>query len=301
MSVHETIHIRRSIESAANHVCLSVSVVTFNPNPILLQRTLDSLRYAVAYLRAQRGQNLSVSVLLVNNGSDCISDTWASVFKQDAIECKVIAGHGNIGYGRGHNLAIESLTSDYHLILNPDVDMAENALDQALKFFDKHPAVALLAPHVSGEDNVTQYLCRRYPTVLDLFVRGFLWKKAQTLFILRLARYELHDLIKVKSLSHELADQTIDTFISPQIVSGCYMMFRTNVLKKLGGFDSRYFLYFEDYDLSLRAGAIASIAYVPAVRIVHFGGGASKKGWRHIYLFVMSAYHFFNRFGWRWL
>lgn len=283
------------------HVDLSVSVVIFKPNLILLNRTLESLRLAIFYLRARRNRALSISIALVNNGADVMPDTWASVFKRDAIEYKVIAGHGNIGYGRGHNLAIEYLASDFHLILNPDVEMAEDALIHALNFFDKHPEIGLLAPHVSGQDGMTQYLCRRYPTVLDLFARGFLRGKAQALFAQRLARYELRDLIIAESTTHEQANQMTDTFISPKIISGCYMIFRMDVLKKLNGFDPRYFLYFEDYDLSLRASAIARIAYVPAIRIVHFGGDASKKGWRHIRMFTISAYRFFNRFGWRWL
>ncbi|PRF94602.1 hypothetical protein C6Q22_02415 [Burkholderia multivorans] len=85
----------------------------------------------------------------------------------------------------------------------------------------------------------------------------------------------------------------------PPIVSGCFMMFRTEVLKKLGGFDPRYFLYFEDYDLSLRAHEVADVAYVPSVRVIHHGGGASRKGFTHIRMFAVSAFKFFNRFGWR--
>lgn len=283
------------------HVYLSISVVIFQPNLALLRRTLSSLRGSIAHLRAQRGSVLPVSVVLVNNGTEVYSDAWANVFEQDAIEYKVIIGHGNVGYGRGHNLAIECLASDYHLVLNPDVEMAEDALAQAMDFFDKHPTVAALTPHISGEDGVTQYLCRRYPTVLDLLVRGFLRGKAQALFARRLARYELRELIESQSDAQESVAQTKDSFIAPQIISGCYMMFRTSVLKKLGGFDARYFLYFEDYDLSLRVSAVSKIAYVPAVHIVHFGGGASKKGWCHIRMFAVSAYRFFNRFGWRWL
>ncbi|BBO60092.1 glycosyltransferase family 2 protein [Mycoavidus sp. B2-EB] len=277
---------------AGDQTQLSVSVVTFKPDIVLLQRTLASLHRAIIYLRAQRGRALSVSVVLVDNGNGCISDAWESAFKRDAIECKVITGHGNVGYGRGHNLALECSTSDYHLILNPDVEMSENALAQALDFFDQHHDIALIAPHVLDEYGVTQYLCRCFPNLLDLFVRGFLRGKAQDLFASRLVRYELRDLV-------DTADQNLNAFISPQIISGCYMLFRMNVLKKLGGFDQRYFLYFEDYDLSLRASAIAGIAYVPAVRVIHFGGGASKKGWRHICMFTVSACRFFNRFGWR--
>lgn len=290
-SLNQSLNMHQPSKLEVDQIQLSVSVVTFKPDIVLLQRTLESLHCAIIYLRAQ-GKALSVSVVLVDNGNDCISDTWVSVFKRDAIACKVITGHGNVGYGRGHNLALECSTSDYHLILNPDVEMSEDALAQALDFFDQHPDIALIAPHVLSEYGATQYLCRRFPNLLDLFVRGFLRGKAQDLFASRLARYELRDLV-------DTTNQNLNTFISPQIISGCYMLFRMDVLKKLSGFDPRYFLYFEDYDLSLRAGKIAGIAYVPAVRTIHFGGGASHKGWRHIAMFIVSACRFFNRFGWR--
>lgn len=76
------------------------------------------------------------------------------------------------------------------------------------------------------------------------------------------------------------------------IVSGCFMLFRTDALKALGGFDERYFLYFEDFDLSLRAQKLGRVVYYPGVRIQHYGGGAGRKGWRHIKMFLRSALTF---------
>jgi GT2 family glycosyltransferase len=83
------------------------------------------------------------------------------------------------------------------------------------------------------------------------------------------------------------------------ITSGCFMFFRRPVLEALGGFDSRYFVYFVDHDLSLRAGTVADVAYLPSVRIVHHGGGVAHKGWWHVALFALGALHFFNTHGWR--
>ena len=66
-------------------------------------------------------------------------------------------------------------------------------------------------------------------------------------------------------------------------------------------FDRRFFLYFEDYDLSLRSAEITRIAYVPAVKVVHHGGHAARKGLRHIGMFVRGAALFFRLHGWKWL
>ena len=77
------------------------------------------------------------------------------------------------------------------------------------------------------------------------------------------------------------------------------MLVRTPLLRKLGGFDPRFFMYFEDYDLSLRIGREAKVAYDPRARIVHHGGAAARKGWRHVGWFIASACRFFTRHGWK--
>jgi hypothetical protein len=67
----------------------------------------------------------------------------------------------------------------------------------------------------------------------------------------------------------------------------------------VGGFSARYFLYFEDFDLSLRFHRLADIAYVPSVRITHGGGNAARKGGAHQRLFIRSALTFFRTHGWK--
>ncbi len=119
-------------------------------------------------------------------------------------------------------------------------------------------------------------------------MRGFLPQRLRAPFAALLADYEMRDVIDGEHVR-----------LDPPIVSGCFMLFRTSVLRRLGGFDPRYFLYFEDYDLSLRTHEVARIAYVPAVRTTHYGGHAARKGWLHVKLFGASAVRFFNRFGWR--
>ncbi len=268
---------------------LSVTVVVYRPDLVQLMSTLASFSGACDALRAVR-PTLPVALYLIDNGG--LPDVQTSLQQLNAhgIASSILTGHGNVGYGRGHNLAIAQTTHRYHLVLNPDIDLDRDALVQALDFFDAHPDAGLLSPRIGDEEGHIQYLCRRYPTLLDLFVRGFLPASVRRFFTRRLARYEMRDTIN-----------DCDTVWDPPIVSGCFMLFRTDVLKKLEGFDPRYFLYFEDYDLSLRTHDIARVVYAPAVRVRHHGGGAARKGSAHIRMFLASAYKFFNRFGWKWL
>ncbi|WP_176015606.1 glycosyltransferase family 2 protein [Burkholderia sp. BCC0398] len=266
---------------------LSVSVVVYRPDAAQLEQTLVSLGAACARLRkATRG--CPIDLYLVDNGG--LGDVSVVIHRLDAqgVTCRILTGHGNVGYGRGHNLAIDLSVRPLHLILNPDIDIDAQALVAARQFFDSHSDAGALTPRIGDESGELQYLCRRYPSIIDLLVRGFLPAQYRQPFTNRLARYEMRDVINDR-----------DIVWDPPIVSGCFMLFRTNVLKSLGGFDPRYFLYFEDYDLSLRTHDLARVAYVPAVRVIHHGGGASRKGFAHIRMFAASAFKFYNRFGWR--
>ncbi|MCX4159950.1 MULTISPECIES: glycosyltransferase family 2 protein [Paraburkholderia] len=268
---------------------LSVSVVVYRPDPAQLAQTLDSLALACDALRVAN-PGVPIGVHIVNNGGLPDDTPLLDELRAHQLTCTVIAGHGNVGYGRGHNLAIDRTASRYHLVLNPDIDLERDSLVQAMAFLDEHPEVGLLTPRIGDHEGSIQYLCRRYPTVLDLFIRGFLPGSVRRFFSRRLARYEMRDLVNER-----------DIVWDPLIVSGCFMLFRTSVLKKLAGFDPRYFLYFEDYDLSLRTHDVARVAYLPAVRVQHHGGGAARKGSSHIRMFAASAVKFFNRFGWKLL
>jgi len=276
-------------EQSAGAVDLSISVVIYRPNVAQLERTLDTLRDSWAAFQ-RKGRNVGASVFLVDNGGAPDMTSMIAAFKEVDTPCVVIAGHGNVGYGAGHNLALARSNGTYHLILNPDVELNPDALDKALTFLDSEPRYGLLTPYVCDENGEQQFLCRRFPTVFDLLVRGFLPERLRALFNGRLSHYEMRDLVNQR-----------DTVINPPIVSGCFMLFRTDVLRRVGGFDERYFLYFEDYDLSVRTHDVSDVVYLPTVRIIHHGGGASRKGWLHVRLFVASMVRFFNRFGWKWL
>lgn len=281
--------VREALRPRTEAVDLSISVVVYKPDVAQLERTLSTLRDSWTALQ-RTAPGLAASVFLVDNGGAPDMTPVVGAFAALGIPCTVIAGHGNVGYGAGHNLALAQSDSTYHLVLNPDVELAEDALEKALAFLDTNAGCGLLTPYICDEHGEQQFLCRQFPTVLDLLVRGFLPGRLRAPFASRLSHYEMRDVLNEQ-----------DTVINPPIVSGCFMLFRTDVLRRLHGFDDRYFLYFEDYDLSLRTHDVSDVVYLPAVRILHHGGGASRKGWLHVRLFVASMCRFFNRFGWKWL
>ena len=167
-----------------------------------LSRTLATLERACAALVAACAAPgaARLQVVLIDNGGSPDLAGIAAQLEQAGFRCMVISGHGNVGYGRGHNLAIGHIASRYHLVLNPDMELDANALAIALDFLDTRPETGLLTPWIGDETGRTQFLCRRRPAVLDLFVRGFLPAALRAPFQSRLARYEMRDVINERDV-----------------------------------------------------------------------------------------------------
>ena len=265
---------------------LSVSIVTYAPDLEVVGETLHTLCIALGRARAC-GALVEARVQVIDNGP---GPDYAPRLKrlEPALAYEVISGHGNVGYGRGHNLALRASTADYHLVLNPDVALDADAIEQALRYMEANPAVAILAPEARDPAGDSLYLCKRYPAVLDLLLRGFAPEPVRGWFRVRLERYEMRDLPRDRPST------------GIPLLSGSFMFCRRSLVAGIGGFSDAFFLYFEDFDLSLRASALGTLAWVPSVRIVHRGGHAARKGWRHVVLFLRGAVCFFNRHGWKW-
>lgn len=276
---------RRVIEPAN----LAISIVIYSYDFVVLKKVFKCLELA---LNRAKYNLLEVKIILINNSVENnlneLHDFILTRYRSYDYELEILGGQGNIGYGAANNLAIRKTDYEFHIFMNPDVLIEEDALVEALIFMRLNPEVGLVAPAAVDMRGNPQYLCKRYPTILDLGLRGAPFSFLKKFFQERLNYYELRDVIGQKVV-----------FDVP-ITSGCFMFFRRSTLTKIQGFSPSFFLYFEDFDISLRAARVARIAYVPAVRIVHFGGHAAKKGWRHIFLFLQSAVIFFKRYGWKW-
>jgi GT2 family glycosyltransferase len=271
---------------------LSISVVTFEPSISSLAQTLESLSKAITHAEAHSSL-ASAELFIVDNSPGIIWEKRIRALTEDPrhniySQVKLLTGHGNIGYGSGHNLAAEEANSDFHLVLNPDVILNEDAILQAIRFLSDNPDTGLLAPYATDQNEEQQFLCKQYPSLFDLILRGFAPDWLKRFFAGRLERYEMRTTCGPQQTMSDIP-----------LVSGCFMFIRRKCWDKVGGFSKKYFMYFEDYDLSLRLRKISHLAYVPAVRIQHFGGNAAKKGWPHVIMFCRSAGTFFQEYGWK--
>ena len=270
------------VGSSSNSLQFTASIVVFKPNLDDLKLTLQSLSEELAGL-----STVTYGITVIDNSPDPVLSGWLET-NFPTLSIRLIEGHGNVGFGRAHNMALP-LAGELHLVLNPDVQIRPGSLASAIHFMASHGDCALLTPRAFEPGGERQYLCKRFPAMFDLFLRGFAPGFLRRVFKTRLDRYEMRD----------IPDDVV--FWNPPIVSGCFMLFRRDALERVRGFDERYFLYFEDFDLSLRARREGDIAYVSDVTIVHGGGHASHKGAWHIYQFCKSASTFYRTWGVKWV
>ena len=271
---------------------LSVSIVLHESAVALLERCLRCLRRAVARAQ-QRGQLGATRLVVLDNASSpayrqqlrALHRTFSA--GADRRICQRLVLHPqNLGFGAGHNAAQRGDRSDYVLILNPDAELEAESIAVALQRLPALADVVAINPYCVGEDGGPGYLCKRYPSLFDLYLRGFATRRLRQRHTRRLARYEYRD-------RDGAAEQPVD------LLSGACLLTRGASFRAVGGFDARFFLYFEDFDLSLRLARHGRLLYLPSMVVKHAGGGAAAKGWRHRLWFLRSALRFFRRHGWR--
>lgn len=205
---------------------------------------------------------------------------------------EILPAQENRGYGRANNLLLESIALqpfDAVLVMNPDVVVERDAVSRMLWRLSGDPSCGLVVPRlldpVSGRD---VFGCKRYPSIAVLATRQFRpLQKFPSLLRLN-GRYEYRD--RRPEWVHR----------GVELCSGCFMLARMNFWQDLGGFDARFFMYFEDFDLSVRAAQRGWVqVYEPGAVVRHAGGGAARKPLRHRWWFVCSAFRFFMTHGWR--
>ncbi|MEQ8264087.1 glycosyltransferase [Pseudohaliea sp.] len=271
---------------------LTVSLVLHHSPLPRLVATLQSLLAAVGEARGS-GALGEATLWIVDNSVDeaytaASREAAGGLLREvDGLEFRFLALDENRGFGAGHNRVLLDTESDYHLVLNPDVELAPDALVQGLSLLAREPAIAALNPYAEAADGRREYLCKRHPSPGVLLLRGFApaWLRRRAAG--RLARYEARDLCDSVAVAEV------------PLLSGCFLLLRGRPARLCRGFDTGYFMYFEDFDLSRRLRPQGRLVYAPQVRIVHHGGYAANKGWRHVHWFLRSALRFFRQHGLR--
>lgn len=242
------------------------SIVIYKHSYEELKPTLDSLLNTSSIEK----------IILVDNDTS----NWANSFKHDKVI--YLKSEGNFGFGYGHNLAIKKYApqSQYFLICNPDIAFEESEFDKLLKFASETQA-GLYLPKIFKGDGTDQHGARLLPTPMNLFARRFspaLGKKLDQDYLLK--KFSIKKPI-----------------FAPNLI-GCFMLFNSQKLLELEGFDERFFMYMEDVDLSRRCAEKYGAIYYPLAYVTHLHEQGSYKNKTLLKAHLKSAFQYFNKWGW---
>jgi GT2 family glycosyltransferase len=248
------------------------SIVTFHNDKDVLRKTIKSFL----------GGSLNTFLYIIDNSA---TDDLKQLCSDPRIE--YVFNAKNLGFGAGHNMAIRAMTgkTKYSLVLNPDVYFDSGVLEQLFCFMNENKDVGLVMPKVLYPDGSLQHLCRLLPDPWDVLIRKINVSVVNTLCARKRWRYELKNA--------DYAQQ-----MDVPSLSGCFMFVRTSVFDQTGLFDPRFFLYFEDVDLSRRIHRKWRTVYYPNVTIYHGYQRGSYKDWSLLKHHVVSAIRYFNKWGW---
>jgi len=256
---------------------ITISVVTYNTSRENLSDCLESICRTTLPFKCfviDNAQNKQTEKQVEE--AQKLLPAWASL---------EYVPNDNTGYGRANNIAIRKVLDAglgrYHLVVNPDVDFRAGTLEKLAVFMDQNQDVGLVMPKVLYPDGTPQKLCKLLPTPGHLLARRFFpW------------------LIKKQDAVYQLEFADFDVPFECPSLSGCFMFFRTQALKKAGLFDERFFMYFEDVDLIRRIGQQYKTLYCPLAAVTHHYEKGSYSSIRLLLNHIVSAVKYFNKWGW---
>jgi hypothetical protein len=229
---------------------LSLSIVSHRQAGLVHDLLRDIKRLCVA---------APIEVILTVN----VPETLLFSPKEYPFEVVVLNNGSPRGFGANHNAAARRARSEFFCVLNPDIRFRENPFPPLLKLL-ADDSVGAVSARVVGPDGAMEDHARRFPRVATLLQKAFLGT--------------LQDYPGLTGSVH-----------SVEWIAGMFMLFRTAVFRKIGGFDERYFLYYEDVDLCTRLRAAGyDIRVEPAAWVAHDARRESRRDVRHMARHLVS-------------
>lgn len=264
----------KECENVTN-VKVAISIVTYNSKHIF-----DVLNN----LMQEFGSDPTFRFLIFDNNSE---EAYKNQLKKYQEFAEITFFGENNGFGFGHNFNLLKANEKYFLVFNPDIILVKDDLLKMLEMMERDQTISLLVPKVLNSDGSMQHLMRDRVSVFDYFLRFVPFQFVKKMFEKRLATYELRDIPN---------DRDVDI----RIGSGCFMLLRGEAFKEVGGFDDRYFMYFEDYDLCVELKKRNKrIVYTPFSQVVHYYERGAHKNSKLFKIFLKSMFKYFNKWGWR--
>ncbi|MDI4658558.1 glycosyltransferase family 2 protein [Xanthobacter autotrophicus] len=232
---------------------LTVIVVSYNTAAL----TLAALRT----LYAQTTRTRFHCVVWDNNSTDGSVEAVAREFPQ----AELVASKDNLGFARANNVVAERATTPWLLLLNPDTEVHDSAVDRLMDFARAHPQAGIWGGRTVFPDGS--------PNIASCWGKITPWSVACLALGLS-AAFSKSEFFNPEAYG----GWQRDTVREVDIVVGCFLLIRRELWNKLGGFNLKYYMYGEEADLCLRAKAEGWRPMIdPDAEIMHIVGASAGR------------------------
>jgi len=257
---------------------LSVIVVSWNVKA-LLERCLDSL-----FRSLREGE---AEILVVDNGSRDGSREYLGDLRNRNL--KIILNDRDLGFSHANNQALQQAEGEYVLFLNPDTEIVDDVCGKTMKLLSENKNWGIIGCRLVDPDNEVQPSVKSFPKVGN-----------QLVLLLKL-QYLLPGLRMMRKYFRRDFDYNRTSEVNQ--VAGAFMMMKKEILERVGSFDERFHLWFEDVDLCYRVKQAGyKVVYYSQAKVIHYGGQSfnqllsrdKQKIYNHSLLLYFKKYHPFS-------
>lgn len=255
-------------------------VITHHQTPILLKLCLKSIKESIV--------GIDYDLII----TDCETEPKNEpLIRKYFPKAQIISFAKNVGYAKIVNEGIKAAKGKYVLILNADIILQNGAVAKLIDFMEKNADVGIVGPQLLTFNNTHQDSCFKFPTIGSIlarrtFLKNMQWGKKQT------DRFVIRD-------NNYLLPKNVDW------LQGSAMLVRKEAIAKVGLWDERFFMYFEDTDWCRRFWQDGyKVVYLPVAHVFHYYGRQSKRWgeWldpifnKYTRIHLISAFKYF----WKW-
>lgn len=224
---------------------LSIIIVNYKTKGLLKQCLRGGL---------DAGLPFATEFIVVDNASH---DGSVEMLRSEFPNVTCVASEVNTGFGAGANLGFKVSKGEYVMVLNPDIAIFRGAIERMVQWLDQHPAVGLVGPRLINPDGTVQQSCYRFPSFwIPVLRRTPLGRFPNGRELLR---------------AYLMSDWDHNNNREVGWILGACLLLRRSLAEKIGLFDERFFLYFEDVDFCRRVWQSGlSVYYLAEAELVHY-------------------------------
>ena len=230
---------------------VSVIIVSYNTREILLN-ALEAL--------FENSKGVDMEVFVVDNNS---ADDSAAMVQHDFPSIRLIANNRNLGFAAANNQAFALASGRYIILLNPDAYIRPASIENCLAFMERTPKCGLAGGKIISPEGQLEPSARRFPSALSklLTLSGLSGKFPHSPLLTR----------------HEFGGFAHDHPLEVDWVPGTFTIIRKEMIDAIGAFDERFYIYYEETDLCLRAKKAGwKVYFIHDAEVMHIGGACSK-------------------------